>query len=308
MTMDIKRRQLLVEPGEGLLLVTSSLSAATRLADWSMLTGLNPSQSIFGELCAMPLPIYTSVPPDGRQFAEVKPEVMWHPLFWLPKRIAGRYNLPTGPNGELEPETNSVWSIRVALELTASGLYSQDEGWMDVLGTAGIDVDNEADLERIRKWQGGSRDTLLDAIDLAPYLHLDENPSWALQSALVLEEPATQAQWAIYADSLLEMLWEAGQDPAGPLADHRSAVRVVAELAGVQLADIPAQGHSAADFWKAVSTELHLGKYDTKPALVEGPVAAAEQWLLMTRDTYWGSVTDLQSLTGGVENEWRLRR
>ena len=297
MTMDIKRRQLLIEPGEGLLLVKSSLHAATRPAEWSTLTGLDPSRCVFGGLCAIPLPTYTAVPPAGRQFREVNPEVMWHPLFWLPRRIAGRYKLPTGPNGELEPERSSVWSIRVALELTVSGLYSQDEGWVDVLDTVGVDVDSEADLERIRKWQGGSGDTLLDAIDLAPYLHLDENPSWALQSALALEGSATQAQWAIYADSLLEMLWEAARDTVDTLAEYRSAVRLVAELAGVQLADVPAQGHSAADFWEAVSTELLIGEYDTKPDLMEGPVAAAEQWLLMTRDTYWGSVTDLQSLS-----------
>lgn len=294
--MDIKRRQLLTESGDGLLLAKSALDTVERFSDWQSATGLHPSRFIFGELCAVPLPIYTAAPAGKRQFSEVNPEVMWHPLFWLPSTIAGRYKLPTGPNGEPEPESNAVWSIRVALELTASGLYSDTEGWVDILDTVGIDVDNDADLARIQEWQEGGVDDLLDSIDLAPYLSLEDGPNWALQSAMALVEPATQAQWAIIADSLMEMLWNANGDTTSNLPEYRSAVRLVAELAEVQLSDIPTEGHTAEEFWETISAEIRSEDYIAKQDLAEGPVATAEEWLRMTRDTFWDSVTDLQSL------------
>lgn len=294
--MDIKRRQLLTEPGEGLLLAKSALDTVERFSDWQTATGLHPTRFVFGELCSVPLPIYTAVAPGKRQFAEVNPEVMWHPLFWLPPTIAGRYNLPTGPNGDLEPESNAVWSLRVALELTASGLYSQEEGWVDILDTVNIDVDNEADLARISEWQAGGIDDLLDSIDLGPYLLLDENPNWALQSAMALEEPATQAQWAILADSLMEMIWDARGDDTSILPEYRAAVQLVAELAEVQLVDIPTEGNTAEEFWATINAEIRNEEYVTKQALTDGPVVMAEEWLRMTRDTFWESVTDLQTL------------
>ncbi|MCC3299486.1 hypothetical protein [Arthrobacter caoxuetaonis] len=294
--MDIKRRQLLTAPGEGLLLAKSALDAVERFSDWQTATGLHPSRFVFGELCSVPLPVYTAVAPGRRQFSEVNPEVMWHPLFWLPPTIAGRYNLPTGPNGELEPESNALWSLRVALELTASGLYSQDEGWLDILHTVNIDVDSEADLARIREWQAGGHDDLLDSIDLGPYLHLEENPNWALQSALALEEPATQAQWAIVADSLMEMIWDAREDKTSNLPEYRGDLLLVSELAEVQLTHVPTEGNTAEEFWASITEALRDESYSTKQALTEGPVLMAEEWLRMTRDTFWESVTDLQTL------------
>lgn len=294
--MDIKRRQLLTEPGDTLLLAKSALDTVERFSDWQTLTGLLPNRFVFGELCSVPLPIYTPVPEGTRQFAQVNPEVMWHPLFWLPPTVAGRYQLPTGPNGENEPESNAVWSIRVALELTASGLYSETDGWVDILDTVGIDVDNDVDLARIQEWQEGGVDDLLDSIDLGPYLSLEDGPNWALQSAMALVEPATHAQWAILADSLMELLWEANSDTTSILPEYRSAIQLVCDLAEVQLVDIPTEGHTAEQFWETISAEIRDEGYLTKQDLSAGPVASAEEWLRMTRDTFWEAVTDLQTL------------
>lgn len=296
--MDIKRRRMLTEPGDTLLLSKSSMDTAFRFTKWQELTGLTPDRFTADPICSVPLPIYTQVAPGTRQFASVKPEMMWHPLFWLPPRLAGRYNLPSGPNGALEVESTTMWSIRVALELTASGLYSIEDGWLDILATVGIDVENEVDLARIEEWQAGGVDDLLDSIDLDLYLALEKNPNWALQSALALTEPATHAQWAILADSLMEVIMDARDEAATtPLRDVRETLAVVASLAGIQLDEVPTDDEEPAqEFWDRVELEARDGIYSTVDEFLAGPAAEAMGWLTLTRDTYWESVEDLKTL------------
>jgi hypothetical protein len=296
--MDIKRRRMLTEPGDTLLLSKSSMDTAFRFTEWQEITGLTPNRFTADPICSVPLPIYTQVAPGTRQFSSVKPEVMWHPLFWLPARLAGRYNLPTGPDGTPEVESTTMWSIRVALELTASGLYSIEDGWLDVLATVGIDVENEVDLARIEEWQAGGVDDLLDSIDLDLYLKLENNPNWALQSAMALEEPATHAQWAILADSLMEVVMESYDAELGtPLDEVRATIAVAASLAGIQLEDVPTDDEEPAqEFWDRIELEARDGIYATAQQFLAGPATEALNWLTLTRDTYWESVEDLQAL------------
>lgn len=298
--MDIKRRRMLTEPGDTLLLSKSSMDTAFRFSEWQEITGLTPNRFTADPICSVPLPIYTQVAPGTRQFSSVKPEVMWHPLFWLPPHLAGRYNLPSGPDGALEVESTTMWSIRVALELTASGLYSIEDGWIDILATVGIDVENEADLARVEEWQAGGVDDLLDSIDLDLYLKLDTNPNWALQSAIALVEPATRAQWAILADSLMEMVSDS-YDPElnTPLQEVRDTLAVAASLAGVQLEEVPTDDEEPAEeFWERIELEARAGNYATVQQFLAGPATEAIGWLTLTRDTYWESVEDLKSLQG----------
>lgn len=295
--MDIKRRRMLTEPGDTLLLSKSSMDTAVRFGDWQELTGLPPARFTADPICSVPLPIYSEVPPGMRQFSGVRPEAMWHPLFWLPPRLAGRYNMPTGTGGALEVESVTMWSIRVALELTASGLYSIEDGWLDILATVGIDVENEVDLARIEEWQAGGVDDLLDSIDLDLYLKLDDRPHWALQSAMALLEPATHAQWAILADSLLEMVMDAYDPHEGTsLEDVRDTIAVVASLANIQLEDIPTDDEPAGSFWARIELGAREGYYPNVEAFLAGPASEAMEWLTLTRDTYWESVDDLNSL------------
>lgn len=296
--MDIKRRRMLTEPGDTLLLSKSSMDTAFRFTEWQEITGLAPTRFTADPICSVPLPIYTQVAPGTRQFSTVKPEAMWHPLFWLPPRLAGRYNLPSGPDGALEVESTTMWSIRVALELTASGLYSIEDGWIDILATVGIDVENEVDLARIEEWQAGGVDDLLDSIDLDLYLKLETNPNWALQSAMALVEPATRAQWAILADSLMEMVLDSYDPEANtPLEEVRDTLAVAASLAGVQLEDVPTDDEEPAEeFWARIELEARDGNYSTSQQFLAGPATEALGWLTLTRDTYWESVEDLQSL------------
>ena len=196
-------------------------------------------------------------------------------------------------------ESTTTWSIRVALELSASGLYSIEEGWIDVLATAGIDIDNEADLARIEEWQAGSPDAVLDSINLDLHLALDNNPNWALQSAMALQEPVIHAQWVMLADSLMEIIYDATYPDGGQtLEEARQGVAIAASLAGVQLEEVPTDDEEdAVSFWARIELAAREGVFATIDQFLRGPVAEANGWLLhLTRETYWESVEDLQSL------------
>lgn len=295
--MEIRRRRsFLTEPGETLLLSDSALESAVRLAEWREATGLDTSRIVADGLTAVPLPLYMATPPGPRQFSEVNPAIMWHPLLWLPPRLSNRYSgLPTGENGAPEIESNELWSIRIGLELAISGLYNEDEGWLDILATLGIDVEDPSDLARIAEWQAGAPDEILDNIDLDSYLHLEGNPNWALESALSLLDPFTEAQWALRANSLIEMILEV-TDPSAPTAaqDLRDTIRNAAILAGVQLAGV--YDEEADSFWSRIEAEASTGQFPSLAAFMSGPVLEANSWLHRVRDTYWGTLDELQTL------------
>lgn len=296
--MEIKRRQLLTNKDEGLLLSTSSPEVMYRYTEWQAMTGLDGSLISAEPVCAVPLPIYAAEFEGPRRFSQVPPELLWHPLFWLPARLANRYNLPTGPDGAKEVESAAVWSTRVALELSASGLYDADEGWLDILATVGIDVDNEADVARIAEWQAGYPDEDLDSIDLDLHLKLGEDPNWALTSAVLMKDTLAQAQWAFLADSLFGLLLDAG-DPTegGTLEQLRETLKVAANLAEVQLTDVPVVDGSepAAVFWERIADEAADPDYTDAASFLDGPVAEATNWLAAVRDEYWGRIADLNS-------------
>ncbi|QOD05882.1 hypothetical protein [Pseudarthrobacter sp. BIM B-2242] len=294
--MELRRRPFLTDPGETLLLSESALDSALRLADWREATGLDLNRIVLDGLTAVPLPLYMATPPGPRQFSEVTPSMLWHPLFWLPPRLANRYaGLPTGEGGAPEVESNELWSIRVGLELAISGLYSEEEGWLDILSTLDIDVDDPADVARIAAWQAGSPDEVLDNIDLDQYLHLQGNPNWALESALSLLEPFTEAQWALRANSLIDMILEVTDPTARSGAKElRDTIGVAATLAGVQFAGLPDE--DAAGFWAQIEDQAKNGLFPNQGSFMSGPVLEANSWLHRVRDAYWGTLDELQTL------------
>lgn len=297
--MDIKRRQLLTSPGDNLLLSQSALEVFVRHAQWVEATGLDGSRTTFNPLCSVPLPLYEPPAPGLRQFPNVNPELLWHPLFWLPNRVAARYNLPTGVEGETQPESDAVRSIRIALELGHSGLYNREDGWLDILATVGLDVENDADLGRIEEWQQGAPDELLDSIDLDLYLKLDNDPYWALNAAVVLLDPLTHASWAILSDSLLDFITDLASPEAGKNQEQmRDGLRLAAVLAGVQLAAVPTDADEEISevFWARIEDQAQNGHFASAADFLAGPVHEACEWLRLTRETWWEDVDELRSL------------
>lgn len=297
--MDIKRRNLLTEPGDTLLLAKSSLEALSRFSEWSEATGMSSDTFTANTLCAVPIPLYPQPEPGVRRFRDVNPEVMWHPLFWLPARVGGQYRI-AGLDGEMELESESVRSARIALELGASGLYDPETGgWVDILDTVGINVDNPSDLKRISTWQAGRPDEALDSIDLSGFLHVDEDPNWALESALMMLDVLVQAQWAILADSLVELIDDAAQPVDGrvDLTDLRSSTALAAFLASAHLNAVPVDvGATASEFWARLEEDAKTGLYRDADHFLDGPAAEASAWLYATTDKYWPSVEELQNI------------
>lgn len=205
------RRRAHQVPGENLLLDENILASPARAREFSEFAGIELRDLVISPLAAVAVPIYNfAQTPAGatglRRWTHTRPEAMWHPLMWLPPRLASRYRYKDRENNVLY-ENDDQWAARVAMELTAAGLYDPDTGeWVDVLATAGIDVEDEMDLARIEDWLDGEPDEILDEIDLTDVLLQEDNETWALVSILVLEDVLWQASWAMVANSLIELL------------------------------------------------------------------------------------------------------
>ncbi|XBH22946.1 hypothetical protein V5R04_06965 [Jonesiaceae bacterium BS-20] len=174
MSMPHSRKAFLTEPGQQLLSFAGPNDVIELLDErpvaWAHLTGLDEKQVMTNPLLTIPLPLYVShrnpydpaVATDPRvYFPDVKPEALWHPLFWLPSRLADIRSVNvTSPNDD-------EWACRVAIQMVATGMYDPTSGtWYDVLAAYGLDVNDPADLARITAWQRGGADPILDTIDL----------------------------------------------------------------------------------------------------------------------------------------------
>lgn len=169
--MTTNRKAFLLEPGDGLLISSDLDSYAHHWDGFTQASGLTGEQVTNTALATVPLPIYPlQFPPGQRRWEGTKTEFMWHPFMWLPPRLAQPARLPTGG-----AETLEQWIVRVMLEAVIAGFFDPETGtWLDVLATAGIDLDNPIDFLRVEGWLAGEPDELLDAINLDVYLPEDE--------------------------------------------------------------------------------------------------------------------------------------
>ena len=140
----------MTEPGEPLEVASSTLRSAARYRTWAADTGIGAEWVTPQPLCCVPLPVYPAGWPAGRRrWPGLRPAMMWHPLLWLPERLATRYTLLDDAGGR-STEPDDVWALRVCLEVQASGLYDADTGsWLDVLSLAGLDGDDPDTATRV---------------------------------------------------------------------------------------------------------------------------------------------------------------
>lgn len=210
-------------------------------------SGLPVERVLLTPVVSVPLPVARLGEDGGVERWQVAPELLWHPFFWMPKRLSMRYRYRTideasgGTSDDFEIEGDEVWAIRVMLELTACGLYDQSTGtWLDVLAWHGIDVNDPVDLARVQVWQDGEQDDVLDNIDLSPMLAIDDNPEWALYAAREFSEVIIPAQWSLTARTIGAQLQGQLDYGAGTDEDRRKLLSVFGSIASNALRTMPA--------------------------------------------------------------------
>lgn len=296
----IVRRHLGTTAGTPLLMGEDAMDLVAGDHQWRQYTGMEPGMVITGTLCASPLPLYLADPPGPRQFSEVNPAALWHPLLWLPPRLATPYTLtvPDPETGKPAEEPIEAWSIRVALEMSISGLYDPNEGWADILAMGGIDITTQEGIGRVSAWQSGNPDEVLDNIDLDRYLANVDNPGWAdevVENLLPLLGPA---HWAMMASSILTHLEDALANPDFELS--RKSVSLACNLAAATLPQAPALS-LAVDappmdelFDKVRAAALNWN--GDRASFEAGPVRTAMNWLSLLRDEHQHAVEAFNQL------------
>lgn len=285
MEITTRRRCSLLDRGESLLLPASALDVALRNTDFIRATELAPDQVLCTPHVAVPVPRYDV---DGRipSRASINPPELWHPLFWLPLAVAGRYVLEE-EDGATTIESDELWAVRVALQLSVSGLYDVESGtWSDVLAAHGLNVTDDVVLARIRRWQSGEHDDVLDAIELTDAFQVPgEDPEWAIQSALALMGDVVPAATALLADHLIMAL-----DASAGLSAQD--VRTVLLLGDALLGQDSPLGHQ---YWSEQTQGLDRTDPDTSTATLSVAGTVRDD-LYRVRDALWPHLDALEAV------------
>lgn len=232
-------RRHLADAGEPMLMpvhaVELCLRAAAFIADSRSddAPGLAPEDVFIEPLLGIPLPVAIAGDDgDLLPWTDVDPDLLWHPLFWLPKRLAlpARFELD---DGTVEIETRTEWALRVMLEVHSVGLWDHERGWADVWAIAGVDATAPDHHERVLAWQGGGTDDVLDAITLDDLVGSDENAAWAYRRARLLAELLQPVSLGRHARLLAAAIDDAIADPA----DNDAEALVLSGAALVALGD-----------------------------------------------------------------------
>lgn len=286
--MDYVRRRALTTEGEPLLLGRSVLESAVRFDTFRASAGLAATDLISSPLASVPLPNYATIGtrPDGtprRRWAGTHPQIMWHPLMWLPASTTTRHTITTA-DGRTLVEDDTTWVIRTCLEATASGLYDAATGaWIDILSTVGLNVEDDLDLARVQDWLDGEPDEVLDDIDLSHHLAV-EPATWALEAALLMREHLTRASWALTADELLACVEELSEPSTGMSpAQLRDVTHSFAAMAAAILS--PADTTDTGFFTHLASATAPTA--DTTDEQVRELVEEMADLLTQIRDENW---------------------
>jgi hypothetical protein len=294
---DLIKRPLFTEAGEPLLLPRPPLEAARRWAQFQEAFGLTAAEAILSPLVSIPLPKYLTEWPAGRRrWAGTPPTAMWHPLMWLPPRLASRAILETDPGtGEpTEVETRALWSVRVMLELTFAGFYDISTGaWVDVLSLTGIGDIADADLAaRVGRWLDGAPDPALDAIDLSSYFKVEGDEWWSLDSADQLSDALWVISWGLSARELGEVIDEIDQAPEPvDLLSLNAILGLVISTATTAFTYVPLaedagdEHETEEEFWTGMATRLEQADL-TDPDTAADIIAEINIRLQALRETY----------------------
>lgn len=244
-TATLMHRPFLLDEGEGLLLtrptvdqdgalVPGVVKMSERRSTFEQACGLASTAVTSTPLVSVPLPDYAQIEAGRRRWAGTSPSFMWHPLMWLPERVAMPCVLAeTGEDGQASERLESAdeHAIRIALELTEAGLYDPVQGgWVDVLALHGLDLDTPDVPGRVQDWLDGGADPVLDGIEasLSAAFDVPGNPSWAAQVTQDLFDDLVPASWHLVSRDLLSSL-QGIEDADPPVA--RARLAMVAQVA-----------------------------------------------------------------------------
>jgi hypothetical protein len=291
-----RRRTFLTEPGLPLLLPSDAAGLTRTFHEFLTLSRLSADDVVITPLVTIPVPqLSRSAGPRGWP-EDINPAVMWHPLFWLPERVALRYRYDDN-----SIETDQEWAVRVALETSVSLLFNPEDGtWFDPLHAAGLDIDDPAVQDRITAWLAGQEDPELDAIDLTDILEQQDDPHWAQTASVELLPTLVPASWALLADDLAQQAGELAIELDEP-SEIAEQAHVLTILASSVLAGIPPLPNKQApsELWAEISEELSQWA-GGRDELVDGPIAQLEESLYEVRDSYWPFAEEVDRFISGA--------
>ncbi len=322
--MDNRRRSYMLEAGQTLLLISGAstvtgelpgvLQQLQRLDQWLEESGIDDRDVYSTPLVSVPLPVYAGRLDEGeRRWPGTNPALMWHPLMWLPPHLAEPYLLIEESDSFAEPverlESTDEWAIRVAIELTASGMYDPDTaGWVDVLALHDIDIEEPGQLDRIQDWLDGKDDRGLDKITLEPYVASTEDQTWAVAVAAAMFDDLVAASWSQVATGLLQVTSELRMAEVLP--------ELTAEIISTTLDEVVTMGRVWAGD-AVVDLDITLGdrlddiRYDITEGvdrsveeLIDGPVNDTAEVLALVQRAYSQSLEvlnrTLEAAHGGM--------
>ena len=295
--MKYRRRTFLTEPGEPLILARSALDIVDRYSQFTAMTGLDQQYIAASPLVSIPLPMLSRQAGPRGWPVDINPGALWHPLFWLPERVAMRYRFDDEA-GDEAIESEGEWAVRVAIETTLSDLYDPgDATWLDVLSMVELDSEDFAVQERIVSWLAGDDDAALDSIDLTEMLEHQENPHWAADVTGGLMETLQAASWAVLADDLAKSADEVALD-AVTIEEARAQTITLANLALGVIGQVPPAApdqQPPAELWSEIarSTPLFNGNLTQ---LLEGNLTNLGESFYGIRDDYWMFVESLDEV------------
>lgn len=292
----VRYRHLATVPEAGILLPESAMSVPAAYHAWRSATQMAEEDIILGSLSPIPLPR-----PSLREqnWSMVDPQTLFCPLFWLPERLTTRRVIELA-DGTTVAEPVDQMLVRIALELTTSGVYTMDKGWVDVMAMHGIDLDSPEDLQRVRAWQDGDPDATLDTISLDPWLDQTrtEDPDWASTASDQMFPTLSRATWAICADSIIdEMIYlSSGSAPSEP----GSLTRGLAVLCALAVMELEGTGMYEIGYFEQLET---LCRQSNDADVMEEVYEPLMKALHRIRDIFWPDLEEVASSQVQVEDQ-----
>jgi hypothetical protein len=140
--------------------------------------------------CAYPLPRLGDDPimePLAKKVNDLS--LLSHPLFWcfgdeLRPHLIHELDDDGEDTGETHPEWEAEIALRIAVELEMAGLYNPSTGeWADAWSMLGLDPVDPWVQRRVRNWQGGAPDDLLDTFNICDTMKLIADTEYVVDLA-----------------------------------------------------------------------------------------------------------------------------